>query len=94
MKKRYISFQATKNIPKNLLYAFLRQGFFSFFGELGCSKLKYKIIEYNETNGEGIILVNREMFEDVLAFLAIEQKDFRIVAKKSSGTLKALRNPC
>ena len=92
MKKRYILFKTSDWINAKEAKELLEKRALAFFGEWGLSKVVIKIIEFNEEEQMGIILCNRENFNEVLGFLALPSKK-RFIALKSSGTLRALKHP-
>lgn len=97
LKKRYIVFQSksdsqiSENDVKSGLYAFLLR----FFGEYGYSKLSYKLLQYDEKSGMGLIRCERGVLHELLGAIALIEnlngKKARTVALASSGTIKTLR---
>lgn len=97
LKKRYIVFKTNSEAKlseddvKSGLYAFLLK----FFGEYGYSKLAYKLLQYDEKSGSGLIRCERGSLYDLLGALALVEslngKKARTVAAASSGTIKTLR---
>ncbi len=97
LKKRYIVFQTksaekiSESDVKGGLYAFLLK----FFGEYGYSKLSYKLLQYDEKSGLGLIRCERGVLHELLGALALIEnlngKKARTVSLASSGTIKTLR---
>ncbi len=97
LKKRYIVFKTKAQQPlsqedvKSGLYSFLLR----FFGEYGYSKLAYKLLQYDEKAGLGLIRCERGSLYDLLGALALVEslngKKARTIAIASSGTIKTLR---
>lgn len=97
LKKRYIVFQAKSAQPiseedvKSGLYSFLLK----FFGEYGYSKLAYKLLQFDEKGGMGLIRCERGSLYDLLGALALIEnlngKKARAIALASSGTIKTLK---
>lgn len=97
LKKRYIVFRTkseakvSENDVKSGLYAFLLR----FFGEYGYSKLSYKLLQYDEKQGLGLIRCERGVLDEMLGALALveslEGKKARTVVEGVSGTIKTLR---
>lgn len=95
-KKRYIVFQtkgenALEEDIKHGLYSFLLK----FFGEYGYSELGYKLLQYDEKSGMGLIRCDRGALYKILGALALIEnvngKKTRTIALASSGTIKTLR---
>jgi len=80
-KNRYISFQASPEIPN--------VEFMKFFGEFGFSKISFKVLEYDRNKNYGIIRCNRDYVEKVRGFFALLNP--RIKSLRTSGTIKTLR---
>lgn len=95
MKKRYIVFKTSAPVRgedmKTGLYSFLLK----FFGEYGYSKLGYKLLQYDERQGLGLIRCERSSLHDLLGSLALIEnlngKKVRTISLASSGTIKTLR---
>ncbi|VVB98563.1 Ribonuclease P protein component 2 [uncultured archaeon] len=98
LKKRYIVFKASAEAAlsgedvKSGLYAFLLK----FFGEYGYSKLAYKLLQYEEKTGFGLIRCERSSLHEILGALALIEnlngKKARTIALASSGTIKTLKD--
>lgn len=95
LKRRYILFEyrgpeMVEDQLKRSLYAEALR----FFGELGLSHAALKLVSYDKAKRNGVIRCERDYLERVLGFLALlgslEGAEARIVALKSSGTLKSL----
>ena len=86
-KNRYISFQASPEIPN--VEDFLYKEFMKFFGEFGFSKISFKVLEYDRNKNYGIIRCNRDYVEKVRGFFALLNP--RIKSLRTSGTIKTLR---
>ena len=93
LKKRYISFSFRGNFNEEELSRALYKHSLDFFGEYGLSKRTIKLIEFDGKTG--ILLVNRDATEEVLGMLALidelNKKPARIIAKRTSGTMRALQ---
>jgi len=97
LRKRYIAFelrgqQMDAEMLKRALYAEALR----FFGEYGLSFVALKLVEYFPDKKIGIVRCERGKLEDVLGFLALadslDGKAARVVALKSSGTLRTLHD--
>lgn len=97
LKKRYIVFKAKSEAKiseedvKTGFYSF----FLKFFGEYGYSKLAYKLLQFNEKQGLGLIRCERSSLYEILGALALIEnlngKKVRTISLASSGTIKTLR---
>jgi RNase P/RNase MRP subunit POP5 len=98
LKRRYILFEyrgppvAADQLKRSLYAEALR-----FFGEYGLSFAALKLVGYDSGERCGIIRCERGRLDDVLGFLALigslEGAECRIVAVKSSGTIRGLGAP-
>ncbi len=77
-------------VKKGITAAALR-----FFGEYGISFLNLKLIEYDSNKKTGILQCERGKVDEVLGFLALitelNGKKARIITKRTSGTIKKLK---
>ena len=93
LKKRYVSFQFKGNFTEEELSRALYKYSLKFFGEYGLSSRTIKLIEFS--GSKGVLLINRDAVEETLGMLALiselEGKPARLIAKRASGTLRALR---
>jgi len=93
LKKRYISFSFRGDFSEEDLPRAIYKYSLNFFGEYGLSKRTIKLIEFD--GKEGILLVDRDATEEVLGMLALinelDKKPARIIAKRTSGTMRALK---
>ncbi len=93
LKKRYISFQFKGKFSEEELSRAIYKCSLKFFGEYGLSSRTIKLIEFS--GSKGILLVNRDAADEALGMLALiselEGKPARIIAKRTSGTLRALK---
>ncbi|MBU0532486.1 Rpp14/Pop5 family protein [Candidatus Micrarchaeota archaeon] len=91
LKKRYIAFElrGKEMNEKELKHAIYTEAL-TFFGEYGLSYAALKLIEYNPVTKRGILRCERDYKDKVLGFLALSE--IRLVALKSSGTLKSLES--
>jgi len=93
LKKRYISFTLKGDFTEEELSKALHKYSLKFFGEYGLSSRTIKLIEFNKP--EGILLVSRNCAEEVLGMLALinelDKKPVRLLAHRTSGTLKSLK---
>ena len=87
LKKRYIHFELTEDIPKDELEKKITQEALKFFGELTFHKTGLKLIEYK--NKKGILRCSRDELQNVLGMLALMNNP-RIIAKEVSGTIAGL----
>lgn len=97
MKKRYVVFKTSGEVKiseediKKELHSFLLK----FFGEYGYSKLGYKLIQFDEKEGLGLIRCERSSLPELLGSLALveslNKKKVRIISLASSGTIKTLK---
>ena len=95
LRKRYISFtmcgdaQDPESLKRSLYAEALR-----FFGEYGLAEVALKLVGYSAERKEGIIRCERGKAETVLGFLALldslDGRPARIIAQKTSGTIKGL----
>ena len=95
MKKRYVLFTLKGDLGKDELSNGIYKYSLRFFGEQGLSTHIIRLIEFDEKKKEGILLVNRDAANNLLGMLAlineISGKPARTLAKKTSGTLRALK---
>jgi|GEM_PF-4334318 len=87
LKKRYIHFELTEEIPKDELEKRINQEALRFFGELNFHKTGIKLIEYK--NKKGILRCSRHELQNILGMLALMNNP-RIIVKEVSGTIAAL----
>ncbi len=95
LRKRYVLFELKgPEMDEESLKRALYAEALKFFGELGLSHVALKLIGYDKTKKAGIIRCERNHLENVLGFLALisslDGSDARLVARKSSGTLRSL----
>lgn len=97
LKKRYISFTVkgssfSEEEFKRGLYA----ESLKFFGEYGLSFVSLKMMEFNSASGKGMLRCARDKVDEVRGFLAlvseVNGKKARVVADKTSGTIKSLKS--
>jgi len=95
LRKRYVLFELRNaefdgDALKRALYAEALR----FFGEYGLSHVALKLVAYDGKKKQGILRCERGHLEEVLGFLALvgalDGREARVVAVRSSGTLKAL----
>jgi RNase P/RNase MRP subunit POP5 len=72
-KKRYVGFSlkfggAAPKYPE--AKEFVHAHFLSFFGEHGISSLAFKLVRYDEKNGDGILRVERGREDDAIFCMA------------------------
>jgi RNase P/RNase MRP subunit POP5 len=97
LRKRYVAFEV-KGVDyderrlKHALYAEALK----FFGEYGLSNAAVKLVQYDNTSKKGVLRCERDYLDKVLGFLALvsslDGSEARLVALKSSGTLKSLES--
>jgi ribonuclease P/MRP protein subunit POP5 len=95
LKKRYILFELRgPDLAEEPLKRALYAEALAFFGELGLSGAALKLVAYDAKSKKGIIRCERDYLERALGFLALLSflggERARLVALKSSGTLKSL----
>ncbi|MCI0503724.1 hypothetical protein L0Y65_03360 [Candidatus Micrarchaeota archaeon] len=96
LKKRYILFdlQCPVGLGAEQLKRALYAEALKFFGELGLSYAALKLVSYDEKERRGIIRCERDYLDKALGFLALlnalDGAEARIVAIKSSGTIRSL----
>jgi len=96
LRKRYILFESKGTEMEEER---LKQGIYAealrFFGEYGLSSVALKLVSYDKAAKTGILRCERSHLEDVLGFLALveslDSRPARLVAKKSSGTIRSLQ---
>lgn len=97
LRKRYVLFSYSgpatdEGQLKRALYAEALR----FFGELGLSHAAIKLVSFDKGKNAGILRCERDHLDSVLGFLALisslEGSETRLVAVRSSGTLKSLEN--
>ncbi len=95
MKKRYILFTLKGDLGKDELSNGIYKYSLRFFGEQGLSTHIVRLMEFDEKKKEGILLVNRDAANSLLGMLALINemggKKARIIAKKTSGTIRSLK---
>lgn len=97
LKKRYIAFRLNSSItdPEKLKRSIYAEAL-KFFGEFGLSEAALKLHSYDSKTKIGILRCERSYLERVLGFLALvsslDGTEARLVALKSSGTLKSLES--
>jgi len=98
LRKRYVLFSLRGIEPgEDELKRSLYSEALAFFGELGLSYAALKLVSYDTKSKTGIIRCERTHLERVLGFLALLSSlggsPARIIALRSSGTLKSLQEP-
>jgi RNase P/RNase MRP subunit POP5 len=97
LRKRYILFQY-KGQPtdEEALKRAVYNEALRFFGEYGLSYAALKMVKFDKTKGFGILRCERDYLDKVLGFLALvsslEGSEARLIAVRSSGTLKSLES--
>jgi RNase P/RNase MRP subunit POP5 len=95
LKKRYVLFEYSgPDFSKEELKRAIYSEALKFFGEYGLSYAALKLMEYDQVKKRGILRCERSHLEKVLGFLALvdslDSKPARLIALKSSGTMKSL----
>lgn len=95
LKKRYILFELRgPDMQEDRLKRAIYAEALKFFGEFGLSKVALKLVKYDPSKKTGVLRCERAHLDEVLGFLALvdslDGRDARLVAGRSSGTLKAL----
>jgi RNase P/RNase MRP subunit POP5 len=98
LKRRYILFEYRgPSIGADQLKRSLYAEALRFFGEYGLSFVALKLVGYDPNECRGVLRCERGRLDEVLGFLAltssIEGAACRIVAVKSSGTIRGLGAP-
>ena len=83
-RKRYILFEHTKKVEKNIIKAFLKQHSESING-----KIRWRIINFENKNS--IILVDHTKAIIIRNLIEVNSEKLGIKSIKTSGTLKALQ---
>ena len=95
LRKRYVLFELRNaefdgEALKRAIYAEALR----FFGEYGLSHVALKLVHYEKAKTQGILRCERGHLDGVLGFLALiealDGRDARLAALRSSGTLKGL----
>ncbi|MFH0738167.1 MAG: Rpp14/Pop5 family protein [Candidatus Micrarchaeota archaeon] len=95
LRKRYILFEykGAERDEESLKRAVYAEAL-RFFGELGLSYAALKLVSFDKKGKKGILRCERDHLDKVLGFLALidslDGSAARLIAVKSSGTLKAL----
>ncbi|MEM3422202.1 MAG: Rpp14/Pop5 family protein [Candidatus Bilamarchaeaceae archaeon] len=89
-KRRHIMIEVKEKITEEDLKALLYREALRFFGEYGCSFLQLKITKHEPEKNLWIITCARDYADKVRGFLTLIEKP-RIIAKKTSGTMKKLK---
>lgn len=95
LRKRYISFEFRgPDLDEDALKRAIYAEALRFFGEFGLSYAALKLISFDRKEKKGILRCERDYLDKVLGFLALVDSldgvPVRLIALKSSGTLKAL----
>ena len=95
LKKRYILFQLRgSNLDGEPLKRAIYAEALKFFGEYGLSEVALKLVKYDFPTKKGVLRCERNHLDKGLGFLALvdflDGAEARLIAVKSSGTLKAL----
>jgi ribonuclease P/MRP protein subunit POP5 len=95
LRKRYVLFELRGGeLDEEKLKRLLYGEALRFFGEFGLSFAALKLVSYDEAKKRGILRCERDYLDKVLGFLALcdslDGAPMRVVALKSSGTIKSL----
>lgn len=95
-KHRWILIEVIgESVNKNELIKAINQKIFELFGTIFGSKIRYRLVEFNEDQGIGLVRVNLDaidLFRTALLFLReINGKKVLVNDLLVSGTIKALR---
>ncbi len=94
LKKRYILCEIKSDLPEAQLKKALYDEALKFFGEYLLSFVALKWVEYNADKKTAVLRCSRDFYNETLGFLALlsqlNRRNARVVAKKGSGTIKAL----
>jgi ribonuclease P/MRP protein subunit POP5 len=95
LKRRYILFEFKgRETDEEALKRSLYAEALKFFGEYGLSFAAVKLVSFDKKSKKGVLRCERDYLERVLGFLALlgslEGAEARLVALRSSGTLKSL----
>ena len=88
LRKRYIKFELAHEMDKKDFEPLIYRLVLQFFGELGFSKVAFKLAEFDGLRG--IIRCERTYLEEMKGFLAL-QNEPRIKVIATSGTIEALK---
>ncbi len=94
-KKRYVSFSLSldgappaRNDAKKIIH----EHFLSVFGELGVSMLAFKLVEYDEKKGNGILRCERGRADEAIFCMAclceVDGKACRLEPLSTSGSIR------
>lgn len=94
-KKRYVLFSLLLEGKPPLradAKKIVHEHFLSFFGELGVSSLAFKLVEYGEKDGRGILRCERSRVDEAIFCMAClsvwEGKECRLEPLTTSGSTK------
>jgi RNase P/RNase MRP subunit POP5 len=94
-KKRYVSFAlSVAGSPPGYQEAkkIIHEHFLSVFGELSISQLAFKLVEYDQKSGKGILRCARDRADEAILCMALlsewEGKECRLEPLSTSGSVK------
>jgi RNase P/RNase MRP subunit POP5 len=94
-KRRYVSFSLAldgRPAANSDARRMVHEHFLAFFGELGVSSLAFKLMEYREKDGRGIIRCARDRTEEAIFCMAcassFEGKECRMEPLSTSGSAR------
>ncbi len=94
-KKRYVSFSLSLEGKRPLradAKKIVHEHFLSVFGEIGISSLAFKLIEYDEKKGYGILRCERSRVDEAIFCMALlfefQGKPCRLEPLTTSGSIK------
>lgn len=89
-RRRHILVEVMEKMGTEELKSAIYREALRFFGEYGCSFAQIKVSEYDREKNLWAVTCNRDYADAVRGFLALIEKP-RIIARRTSGTLKKLR---
>lgn len=94
-RTRHILFEVEGNFTEDEVKKGINSAALRFFGEYGISFLNLKLIEYDSGKKIGILQCDRSKVDEILGFLALitelNGKKARVISKRTSGTIKKLK---
>lgn len=99
-KKRYVSFSLSVGgaaPPAAEARRIIHEHVLSVFGELGVSGLAFKLAEYDQKSGRGVIRCARDRVDEAIFAMAllseVQGKQCRLEPLSTSGSVKRARQP-
>ncbi|MHA1771124.1 MAG: Rpp14/Pop5 family protein [Candidatus Thorarchaeota archaeon] len=96
-RKRYVLFELVmqgSQVTEQQLVNAIRKNLMGLYGEITVADSRVYLQDYNEETGQGVIQVNEQLLEKVLAAASlihtIESTKISFIPKRTSGTIRAL----